>query len=257
MLEQQQGQLVQGLQEMYHRMLEAQLWQGPTLSEATGHPLTHDILSALGLLEKKDDGSDETIPFEEDCDKLQSRMIADGAVMTKRRGSLSSDSDRSHRAQSSSHSTPVLSKPPLFKESFNFGSSSPSSPKTQSPPPKKRKTYPPAVQSPLHQNAPMTNNDPQLYQPDWALASQTLSDPEAILKANYMMKQPFQQQNPYDMHDFTQDALIDSPMTSEFDFGEVPYSQLTSNGFGSLQDFGYAPYDAMMEVDFKNFIATA
>lgn len=107
----------------------------------------------------------------------------------------------------------------------------------------------------------MTNHDPQLYQPEWALAAQTLSDPEAILKTNFMMKQPFlQQQNAYDLQSFTSEAMIDSPMTSEFDFGDVPFSQLTSNGFGGpMQDFGGygGPYDPMMEVDFKNFIATA
>lgn len=270
MLEQQQGQLVQGLQEMYHRMLAAQQWQGPALSEATGHPLTHDILCALGLLEKKDDGSGETIAFEEDPERLQERLLAEGAVMTKRRGSMSSDSDRSHRANSSSHSTPVLSKPPLFKENFNFGTSP--SPTSRSPAPKSRKTHPPAVQSPLHQNAPMTNNnnannDPQLYQPDWSLAGQNWNtdDPEAIMKANFMMKTPFlhqqqhQQPNAFNLRDFNNgpDALIDSPMTSEFDFGDVPYAQLTSNGFGPMmQDFGYNAFEPMQDVDFKSWIAT-
>lgn len=256
MLEQQQGQLVQGLQEMYHRMLAAQQWQGPVLSEATGHPLTHDILCALGLLEKKSDGSDETIPFEEDCEKLQARLIADGAVMTKRRGSFSSDSDHSHHAHSSSHSTPVLSKPPLFKENFTFGTSP--SPTSRSPAPKQRKTYPPAVQSPLHQNQPMTNNDPQLYQPDWALAGQALSNPDALLKSNFALKNPLLQQQPdFDLRDFTQDGLIDSPMTADFDFGDAPYPSMTSNGFGPMHDFGYGAYDPMMDVDFKSFIATA
>lgn len=234
-------------------MLRAQLWQGPTLSEATGQPLTHDILSALGLLEKKDDGSDETIAFEEDCEKLQARLIADGAVLRKRRGSMSSDSDQSHNAHSSSHSTPVLSKPAMFKENFNFGTSP--SPTTRSPAPKSRKTFPPAMQSPLHQNAPMTN-DPQLYQPGWAFPGQTLSNPENIMKSNVMMKTPNLQQNLYDLQDFNQDPLVDSPMSPDFGFGDVPYSQLGSNGFGSMQDFGYNAFDPMMEVDFKNFIAT-
>lgn len=240
MLEQQQGQLVQGLQAMYHRMLAAQLWQGPALSEVTGHPLTHNILSALGLLEKKHDGSDETIPFEEDTDKLQACLIADGAVMTKRRASLSSDSESSQHAHASSHRTTVLSKPTLFEESFSSGTPSPSSPTARSPAPKQRKTQPLTGQSPLRQNAPMMNNDPQLYQMKWA---QTLSDPDAILKANFMMKQPLLQPSAYDLQqDFTQEAMIDSPMTSEFDFGDVLYSQLTTNGgFGSMPDFGYVP----------------
>lgn len=261
MLEQQQGQLVQGLQEMYHRMLATNLWEGPTLSEATGHPLTHDILAALGLLEKKHD-SDETIAFEEDCEKLQARLIAEGAVMTKRRGSVSSDSDdhSTHHAHSSSHSTPVLTKPTLFKEPFDFGAPA-SSPTPRSPAPKQRKTFPPAVQSPLHQNPPMTNHDPQLYQTEWALAGQTFSDPESLLKGSFALKTPcLQQQQQAPAFDFgSQDGLIDSPMTSEFDFGDLGYAHLGAGGFGGgpMQDFGYGAYDPMMDVDFKSFIATA
>lgn len=263
MLEQQQSQLVQGLQEMYHRMLAANMWDGPTLSEATGHPLTHDILAAMGLLEKKHD-SDETIAFEDDVEKLQARLIADGAVMTKRRGSVSSESDSQsiHRAHSSSHSTPVLSKPTLFKENFSFNSSRAptSSPTSRSPAPKKRKTYPPAVQSPLHQNPPMTNNDPQLYQAEWTLGGQTFADPESIMKTSFALgKAPYLQQQQQPAYDFSQDALIDSPMTSEFDFSDLGYSHLGGNGFGGgpMQDFGYGAYDPMMDVDFKSFIATA
>lgn len=261
MLEQQQSQLVQGLQEMYHRMLAANMWDGPTLSEATGHPLTHDILLALGLLEKRQD-SDETIAFEEDVEKLQARLIAEGAVMTKRRGSMSSDSDsHSHRAHSSSHSTPVLSKPTLFKENFSFNSRAPtSSPTSRSPAPKQRRTHPPAVQSPLHQNPPMTNNDPQLYQPEWSLAGHTLSNPEAIMKASFALKMPCLQQQQQPAFDFTgQETFIDSPMTSEFDFTDLGYAHMGGNGFGGgpMQDFGYGGYDPMMDVDFKSFIATA
>lgn len=256
MLEQQQGQLVQGLQDMYHRMQATQLWQGPTLSEATGKPLTHDILSALGLLEKKHDDSEETITFEEDCEKLQARLIAEGAALTKRRGSFSSDSDHSNHAHLSAHSTPVLSKTLPFKENSGFGA--PPSPPTRSPAPKQRKTHPPAIQSPLHRNAPMINNDPQLFQPGWALGDQTLQDPQAVTKANFLSKlSPMQQNALYDAGAFSEAPFMDSPMTSEFDFGDIPYPQMTFNGFAPLQDFGYGAYDPMMDVDFKSFIATA
>lgn len=240
-------------------MLAAQQWQGPALSEATGQPLTHDILSALGLLEKKHDGSDETIPFEEDCEKLQARMISEGAVLTKRRGSFSSDSDHSHRAHSSSHSTPVLSKPQLFKDNFSFQTSPP--PKSRSPASKQqRKTYPPATQSPLRQTAPITNNDPQLYQPEWSFPGQTLSNPEESMKADFPLKSGFLSQNAFDLSDFpSQNTMMDSPMNQDFDFGDLSYPQM-SNGFGGpMQDFGYGGYDPMMgmDVDFKSFITTA
>ena len=62
MLEQQQSQLVAGLQATYKRLQKAQVWNGPNLAEANGYPLTHDILAALDLLEVKNDGSGEVEP---------------------------------------------------------------------------------------------------------------------------------------------------------------------------------------------------
>ena len=104
MLEQQQGQLVAGLQDMYKQLQSAQAWTGPALPEADGHPLTHDILAALNLLESKSDGTGEFETFEEDCHQLQSKLIADGAGFVQRRGSFTSDSDHSAR-------DPVPSRP--------------------------------------------------------------------------------------------------------------------------------------------------
>mgnify|MGYP001186182659 CR=1 FL=1 len=75
MLEQQQAQLVAGLQETYRRLVDANVWPGKPLSEASGQPLTHDILARLDLLEPKNDGSGEHEHFEEDCQKLQQRLI--------------------------------------------------------------------------------------------------------------------------------------------------------------------------------------
>lgn len=166
MLEQQQGQLVAGLQELYRRSLVGQSWSGPVLSEASGHPLTHDILSALHLLEPKNDGSDQMETFEEDVQKLQSRLIADGAGYMQRRGSISSDSDHSQHgmSKSSSRGTPPTSKAAIFDKNFTFTPSP--SPVAQSPVPRHRQSYPPAQQSPLHRTVPMTNNDPQFYQPE-------------------------------------------------------------------------------------------
>ncbi|RMY94359.1 hypothetical protein D0864_05546 [Hortaea werneckii] len=43
MLEQQQGQLVSGLQHMYRRLIKTQAWTGPKLDEVNGAPLTHNI----------------------------------------------------------------------------------------------------------------------------------------------------------------------------------------------------------------------
>lgn len=101
----------------------------------------------------------------------------------------------------------------------------------------------------------MTNNDSQRYQPEWALAGQALSDPEALLKNNFAVENPALQQEAFGVRDFTQDALIDSPINTEFDLGDVPYSSTPSNSFGSMQDFRYSAYELMMDVEFKSFTA--
>lgn len=54
-LERQQNQLVSGMQCLYRRLFEASAWEGIPLDESDGHPLTHDILQALNLLEPKQD----------------------------------------------------------------------------------------------------------------------------------------------------------------------------------------------------------
>ncbi|KAJ5118117.1 hypothetical protein N7448_004236 [Penicillium atrosanguineum] len=52
MLEQQQSWLVHGLQVLYHRAIEDESWSGDLLkAETNGHPLTHDILTRLGVLD--------------------------------------------------------------------------------------------------------------------------------------------------------------------------------------------------------------
>ncbi|KAJ5117298.1 hypothetical protein N7526_011407 [Penicillium atrosanguineum] len=52
MLEQQQSWLVHGLQVLYHRAIEDESWSEDLLkAETNGHPLTHDILTRLGVLD--------------------------------------------------------------------------------------------------------------------------------------------------------------------------------------------------------------
>ncbi|KAI5287351.1 hypothetical protein KEM54_006050 [Ascosphaera aggregata] len=79
MLEQQQSQLVAGLQELYRRMREGKGWPGEPLQNlSNGHPLTHDILERLGAL-KPAKGSEEVPTFEEDLTAVQRKLIASGA----------------------------------------------------------------------------------------------------------------------------------------------------------------------------------
>ncbi|KAI9894716.1 MAG: hypothetical protein M1814_002072 [Vezdaea aestivalis] len=51
MLEAQQSKLVQGVQRLHQRVMKGEPWPGPLLDESQhGYPLTHDILSGLGIL---------------------------------------------------------------------------------------------------------------------------------------------------------------------------------------------------------------
>lgn len=250
MLEQQQTQLVSGLKEMYHRLQKASAWDGPTLDETSGQPLTHDILSALNLLESKHDDSGEVEQFEENCEKLQSRMLSEGAGFVHRRGSLSSDSDHSHherpRTSSSRHDTPVQPKLSLFKESFNFPSAT-SSPLTQSPIPRSK----PFEQQPMQASvrpsplqAPTFTNDPQLYAPEWAQALADISDPNQVYRNKLAMQ----------VNEFEFPSWDPSQLDS---FNQFPSFQQMSNGnniYGGMPDMNDLSQLDPMEFDFSKYV---
>ncbi|KNG87784.1 hypothetical protein ANOM_004620 [Aspergillus nomiae NRRL 13137] len=55
MMEEHQSQMVDGLHELYRRSVDGEGWPGPPLAvrpEAEGQPLTHDLLSRLGVLDQ-------------------------------------------------------------------------------------------------------------------------------------------------------------------------------------------------------------
>jgi hypothetical protein len=60
MLEQQRSWLLHGLQELYRRTIDGKGWPGELLKlEPNGHPLIHDLLIRLGVLDhNKDDRSE-------------------------------------------------------------------------------------------------------------------------------------------------------------------------------------------------------
>ncbi|CAI6339066.1 unnamed protein product [Periconia digitata] len=120
MLEQQQSQLVAGLRELYRRLQTGDSWPGAPLREAHGgSPLTHDILERLDLLHSSGDGSGNHENFEEDCGRMQQKLVDGGAPYTRRRSSVSSDSDHGHTPASSSTSgTPTTAKSMTFNEAF-------------------------------------------------------------------------------------------------------------------------------------------
>lgn len=84
MLEQQQTQLVNGLQEMYRRMTNNEGWKGEPLDTVPhGYPLTHDILERLDALSI--DGHHSPDRFEEDTETLQKRFFDEGVLHRAKR----------------------------------------------------------------------------------------------------------------------------------------------------------------------------
>ena len=141
MLENQQAQLVCGLQELYKRTKSGQGWIGSPLKESSqGAPLTHDILERLGAL--KQDGLGTGEAFEEDLNLMQQRLIASGAGFMQR--DLSSDSD-SESGQSPIHDA-ASQKPPHFTDPFAMNRFPPTPP-NQSPFPRNMQAIPHKMQT--------------------------------------------------------------------------------------------------------------
>ena len=65
-LKEEQLLLVAAVQEMYLRLQTTQAWNGLALPEIDGHPLTHDIITALNLLETKHDNTGGSVSSEAD-----------------------------------------------------------------------------------------------------------------------------------------------------------------------------------------------
>ena len=260
MLEQQQSQLVSGLKEMYHRLQKASAWEGPSLEETSGQPLTHDILSALNLLTPKHDDSGETeAVFEEDCNKIQSRMLSNGSGFSHRRGSVSSDSEHSHherpRTASSRRETPTQTKPSIFRESFNFPSAA-SSPLSNSPIPRSKQNFAPQqlAQPPVRPSGlqhPMYTNDPHLFAPEWAQVL-AMNDASPSCRAKFGVMQDAELEN----------YAWDIPTPQMDSYGQFPafHTQMSNNGviYGGLPDT--CPPDlsqmdnAAMDFDFMRYV---
>lgn len=259
MLEQQQSQLVSGMQELYRRLEKAKAWEGSKLEETNGNPLTHDILAALNLLEPKSEGGREMETFEEDCQKLQSKLLADGSGYVRRRGSFSSDSDHSqhgHARSGSYHSTPVLPKPSLFQENFSFPGSNPS-PLSQSPAPQPMAQPQPSPQQqakPAQFASVPLSNDPGLYAPDWAQALAERNDPSQCMRLSFPAQLPE-----------LDDGAINGLDMSQWDQSpaqyDATYSQFTAypdamfmGSMNTMQTVGDMPQMDGMDLDFRQFV---
>lgn len=264
MLEQQQSQLVAGLQETYRRLWDAQLWPGSKLTEHNGNPLTHDILAGLDLLELKQDGSGENETFEEDCQKLQQRLVSEGAPYVARRGSFSSISDCEHHdsrlqtrttSQTSIRTSSVSSlAQPMFNERWNFQPSPP--PITLSPPPKMKMAQQGIKPSPLSNNLrneefkPIIRNDSYM-DGSWITVSDCNTQPDNCLPLQQLASQgPVAQENVQAMETLTHsvEPTLESDATSVFGQQFDPTSQ-----FGMFNPQDWMINDSM-DVDFGKFI---
>jgi hypothetical protein len=181
MLEQQQSQLVAGLRELYTRMQKGQGWPGAPLREAQGgHPLTHDILERLDLLHPSADGSSNYEGFEEDCSRMQQKLLERGAPYTRRRGSMSSDSEHGHTSPSSSYSGTPTTKSMPYADPFSRPNAPPTPP-MNSPFPRQSQLVSPVKQEVQMVSTTFMNTgalDPTaLSRPTWQSEPMVMDEP--------------------------------------------------------------------------------
>jgi hypothetical protein len=155
MLENQQAQLVTGIQELYKRTQNGQGWTGSPLKETShGAPLTHDILERLGAL--KQDGHITGDVFEDNLTLVQQRLIANGAGFMARETSSDSDSEAGQ-----SPMFEQIAQKPTFTDPFSMHSFPPTPP-NQSPYPRTARTVPSKMQSYAQPRTDQTSMNPHL-----------------------------------------------------------------------------------------------
>jgi hypothetical protein len=190
MLEQQQTQLVAGLRELYSRLQKGESWPGQPLRESSGgHPLTHDILERLDLLHPNGDNHNSNYEgFEEDCSRMQQKLLERGAPFTRRRGSVSSDSEHGHASTNSSYEGTPTTRSFAFDSPF-ARPNAPPTPPMHSPFPRQSQ-----IVSPVKQESPMVSPtfmnsgalDPStLSQTAWMNDSMMMDEPVDFTKAMY------------------------------------------------------------------------
>jgi hypothetical protein len=190
MLEQQQTQLVAGLRELYSRLQKGESWPGQPLRESSGgHPLTHDILERLDLLHPSGDNHNSNYEgFEEDCSRMQQKLLERGAPFTRRRGSVSSESEHGHTSTNSSYEGTPTTKSFAFDSPF-ARHNAPPTPPMHSPFPRQSQ-----IVSPVKQESPMVSPtfintgalDPSsLSQTAWMNDSMMMDEPVDFTKAMY------------------------------------------------------------------------
>ncbi|KAK5144184.1 hypothetical protein LTR04_001656, partial [Oleoguttula sp. CCFEE 6159] len=232
-LEHQQIQLVTCIQLMYQRMQSGEGWPGPPLEEVDGHPLTHDVLARFELLNPKRDCSADVEEFEENCNRMQQQLLADGPSFVQRQDSSSSDSEYSHRTYQSSGRISPPSNSRLFRDSFSLHAAPPT----------------PPVQSPFPQQAvPQVANKP--YYPQGFPPLQI--DPAHIMKSTFAIQTP-----QYDDGMGFYAAQFDSPLI--YEPLSTQFSHFMPQGPGRNPPVSMADWtgEMMSDEDFNNYLQQA
>lgn len=230
MLEQQQTQLVAGLRELYSRLQGGQGWPGQPLHEAqSGHPLTHDILERLDLLHSTRDGNNNFEGFEEDCNRMQQKLLERGAPYTHRRGSVSSDSEHGHASTSSSYEGTPVTKSIPYSDPF-ARHTAPPTPPMNSPFPRQSQTM-----SPIKQEAPMVP-----YMDTGAL------DPSALSRSAWSGESMMMDEG----MDYSNKGLYTFDSFNDFDSNAMMLDPLAINPVGPMMP----DWNDTNELDFSNFI---
>jgi hypothetical protein len=231
MLEQQQAQLVAGLRELYTRLQTGQGWPGQPLRDAQGgHPLTHDILDRLDLLHGSNENGGNYEGFEEDCSRIQHKLLERGAPLSRRRGSVSSDSEHGHTSPPSSYSgTPTTRQFP-FIDPF-ARNNAPPTPPMNSPFPRQSQ-----VTAPAKQDSPMVSST---FMQTGAL------DPSALSRA-WMNDSSMMMEEPMD---------FSKPMTGfENNFNTYDQIMMVDPIYMDQNDPMMPDWNNTNDLDFNNFI---
>lgn len=189
MLEQQQTQLVAGLRELYSRLQRDESWPEQPLQESPdGYPLTHDILECLDLLHSSGENNNHYEGFEEDCGRMQQRLLGGGAPCTRRRAFVSSDSEHGHVSSNSSYNDIPTTKSFAFDSPF-ARNNAPPTPPMNSTFPRQSQVLSPMKQEPTIASTPFMNAsamDPSaLSRAPWMDDSMMVDEPVDFRKPIY------------------------------------------------------------------------
>lgn len=110
-LEAQQNKLEAAVHTMYYKLLAANAWPGPRLMEHDGHPLLHDVLVVLGLLEPTEEGRPQP-------DTHQPEPEAPQDTSPSVHGPIIENPDQQYQLRR--NSAPISSQDASFEDAFHL-----------------------------------------------------------------------------------------------------------------------------------------